>query len=133
MLTHNEILEIGKIMSDFFKQLTTLDTGMVVIIITIVEKVFTPEKVLNNIFKKSLFLASLIAFIVSLMLSLRALVVIPVRLSEILQGGSVGAWVDDFSFYVSIYSFILGIILFIILAIISFYTRQKLKQGHRTI
>lgn len=126
ILTHNEILEIGKIMSDYFKHMTTLNTGMVVLMITIVEKVFTPEKILKNRVNSSLLLISLLSFIFSLLVSLRVLLVIPSNMAKILQGDMVGTLVDNVSFYISIYSFFLGVLLFIVLAGINFYSNSKL-------
>ncbi len=128
MLTHDEILEIGKIMSEFLKQIITLNTGMVVLIITIVEKVLTPERFYKNRFNMVLLSASIICFIVSLWLSLVALAGIPVSLSNMLQGGTTSSWVDNFSFYVSFYSFLGGVILFFLLAIITFASKAQKKS-----
>jgi len=128
MLTHEEILEIGKIMSDFLKQMITLNTGMVVLIITIVEKVFTPDKFYKKRFNIVLLSASLICFIISLWLSLVSLAGIPASLTNMLQGGATSTWVDNFPFYTSLYSFLGGVILFFLLAIISFSSQLYLKH-----
>ncbi len=128
MLPHNEILEIVKLMSDLFKQMTTLNTGMVVLIITIVEKIFTTERVFKSRLNKALLVASLSCFIVSLLLSLRALVRIPGNLIEILQAGTRSPLVDNYSFYGSTGFFILGIVLFIILAARNVFSRPAPEQ-----
>jgi len=120
-MNHNEVLEMGKIMSDFFKQMITLDTGMVLLIVTIVEKVFTPLRFHKNRFNIALLSISLICFIASLLFSLRALVVISNSLLDVLQGGTIESLIDKLTFYGSIYSFFGGVILFLGLAIISFY------------
>lgn len=128
MLTHDEILEVGKIMSDFFKQLITLNTGMVVLIITIVEKVFTPEKVYKNRLNIVLVSASILCFIGSLWISLVALVSVPSSITAMLQGGATSTWTDNFSFYASLYSFLGGVILFVALAIVSFSSQFFAKN-----
>jgi uncharacterized membrane protein len=128
MLTHGEILEIGKLLSDLFKVITTLDTVMIGLIITIVEKVFTPEKVFKSRTNKVLLGACLLSFILSLAFSLIALVFIPTSLADILQGGAVRAWVDNCSFYGSILLFIFGIVLFIFLAVVVFSSSTLDRQ-----
>ena len=82
MLTHEEFIEIGKIMSDFFKQMITLDTGVIVLISTIVEKVFTTEKVFRARRNLILLVASVLSFVRSFFLALKALVVIPSRFNH---------------------------------------------------
>ncbi len=128
MLLHNEIIEIGKIMSDLFKQMITLDTGMVVLTITIVEKVFTTERMFKSSFNRVLLALSLLFFIISILFSLIALMVIPNSLVDMLQHeGTKGAWVDNCSFYGSIIPFISGVIFFIFLA-----TRSVFSNSTRT-
>ena len=131
------ILEMGKILSDFFKQMITLDTGMIVIIITIVEKILTPERFFN---KKNLFItvlsliaASLICFISSLWFSLRALLIISNRLAAMLKGSATDSLVDSLSFYGSIYSFLAGVVIFFALAIISLYFGSLLGTGQKQV
>ncbi len=116
-MTHSEILEIGNFMSDFFKQMITIDTGVIVLIFTLVEKVLTTEKVFNSGLNRILLITSLAPLIVSLLLAINALVVIPNRLIILLQGGVVDTFVDNGSLYGTIYLFFIGIFLFIILAI----------------
>jgi hypothetical protein len=117
MLTHEEILEIGKFMSDFFKQMITLDTGMVVLIFTLVEKVLGTEKVFKSGFNRILLILSVTPLVISLLLAINALVVIPARVTLLLQGGMVDTFVDNVSLYGTIYLFFLGVFLFIVLAI----------------
>ena len=125
MLTHDEILQLGNMLSETFKQMATLDAAILVLIVTIVEKVFTPQEFIGNRPKTWLLLASLSAFVVSLGASLWALLSIPASTVNMLEGGSTTTWVDDWSFYVSMVSFTVGIFVFIALAYISFFTRSK--------
>jgi hypothetical protein len=111
----------------------TLDTGMVLLIITIVEKVFTPIRFYKNRFNTALLSISLFCFIGSLFFSLRALVVISNRLIEMLQGGVIDTLVDKLSFYGSIYSFFGGVLLFFGLAIISFYSGPVLDTRRQRV
>ena len=132
-MTHSEILEIGKFMSDLFALVTTLDTGMLGVVVAIVEKVFTTERVFRSSSNKVLLMASLFSFIGSLAFSLIALVVIPYNVKEMLLGKS-GIWVDVYSFYGSLGLFIFGIILFVILATRSVFSssvpdRQTKRHG----
>ncbi len=135
MLTHDEILEIGKLLSDLFKVIATLDTGMIGLTITIVEKVLTAERVFKFRTNKLLLGVCLLSFILSLAFSLVTLVRIPTSLADILQGGAVRTWVDNYSFYGSISLFIFGIFLFIFLAIVVFarstLDRQTSAPQHR--
>lgn len=113
----NEILAIGNMMSDFFKQMITIDTGVIVLIFTLVEKVFTPEKVFKSALNRILLITSLASLIVSLLLAVRALVVIPNNVIFYLQGDSVDRIVDGGSLSGTIYMFFIGILLFIVLAL----------------
>ena len=135
MLTHEEFIEIGKIMSDFFKQMITVDTGVLVLIVTIVEKVFTTEKVFRARRNLILLVASVLSFVGSLFLALKALVVIPSRLTILLQGGIVEEFVDGFSFYGTIYFFFGGVVIFLLLATSiysSFTPAYKAAQPSKT-
>ena len=139
-MTHSEMLEIGKMMSDLFKLVTTLDTGMIGIIIAVVEKVFTTERVLKSGLNKGLLGASLFFLILSLIFSLVALAVIPNNLVNMLQEssqGTIALWVDTLPYYGSIVSFFLGVFFFVFLAVRSISsgsssTHQATKQWQRT-
>ena len=113
----NEILAIGNMMSDFFKQMITIDTGVMVLIFTLVEKVFTPEKVFKSVLNRILLITSLASLIISLLLAVRALVVIPNNIIFYLQGDSVDRIVDGGSLSGTIYTFFIGVLLFIVLAL----------------
>ncbi len=65
MLPHNEILEIGKILSDLFKQMIALDTAMIAATIAIVEKVFTTKRIFKSPHSKLLVGGSLSFFVFS--------------------------------------------------------------------
>ncbi len=65
MLPHNEILEIGKILSDLFKQMIALDTAMIAATIAIVEKVFTTKRIFKSPLSKLLLGGSLSFFVFS--------------------------------------------------------------------
>ena len=92
-----------------------------------VEKVFTTEKVFKSSINRLLLIASISSFIGSLLFALNALVVIPTRLTILLKGGFLDKFVDNGSFYGTIFLFILGIILFISLAIRSLYSSFQPK------
>jgi len=130
-MSHDEILQIGKFMSDLFGLITTLNTGMIGVIIAIVEKVFTTEKIFKSAYNKALFVASLLSFIGSLALSLVALAVIPNNTKEILLNKS-NMWVDPFPFYGSIGLFFSGVFFFFVLAIRSVISGSTTdhKQHH---
>jgi hypothetical protein len=120
MLPHEELLEIGKFLLDLFKQLIALDTAMLAAIVTIVEKVFKTERVLKSNIGKGFLGLSLIFFVCSLILSVFALQEIINNLSQMLQGITMNKWVSDFLFFGSNISFVLGILLFLCLAVWSF-------------
>jgi hypothetical protein len=117
MLPHDEILAIGNFMSDFFKQMITIDTGVIVLIFTLVEKVLTPEKVSKSVLNRILLILSLASLISSLLLAVNALVVISNRVIVLLQGVFVDRIVDPISLSGTIYLFFTGVLLFIILAL----------------
>lgn len=117
MLTHDEILAIGNFMSDFFKQMITIDTGVIVLIFTLVEKVLTPEKVFKSWTNRILLITGLASLIASLLLAIIALVDISNRVITLLQGGEINTFVTNTSLSGTIYLFFLGIFLFIILAL----------------
>ena len=117
MLPHDEILAIGNFMSDFFKQMITIDTGVIVLIFTLVEKVLTPEKVSKSVLNRILLILSLASLISSLLLAVNALVVISNRVIVLLQGVFVARIVDPISLSGTIYLFFTGVLLFIILAL----------------
>ncbi len=129
MLPHNEILEIGKILSDLFKQMIALDTAMIAATIAIVEKVFTTKRIFKSRLSKWLLGGSLSFFVFSLVLSMKALLEIANNLARMLQGIIADKWVGDYSFYGSIAFFLLGIIAFLALAIRSF-TPSPTRESH---
>lgn len=112
----SETLAIGNMMSDFFKQMITIDTGVIVLIFTLVEKVFTPEKVFKSALNRILMIASLVSLIASLLFAIRALVVIPNNVIVYLTGANL-AIVDSGSLSGTIYLFFIGVLLFIVLAL----------------
>ena len=120
IMDNNNIIEIGKMLADLLKLIATLATGMIGLVITIIEKVFTPRRIFNSILNKLFVSLTLIAFIASLVLSILGLIVIPSNVNEIINNTSKLKWVDDYSFYGSIGSFVFGVILFVIVSILSF-------------
>src|SRR6266498_3001174 len=94
-MTNNEFIEIGKMLSDLFKVIISLDTAMLGLIIALVEKVFSAEEVFKSRLNKRLFGVCLISFVFSLVFSLYAIVIVPKRLIQVLQGGNLGLWFSD--------------------------------------
>jgi hypothetical protein len=85
LLTQDQILEIGKLFSDIFKTMITLNTGMVVILITIIEKVFDRESILKPLFNKIFLIGCLLLLMFSLVFSIYGLVDIPNRSVNLIQ------------------------------------------------
>jgi hypothetical protein len=122
-MEHVDIISLGTSIADFIKQIITLNTGMIVLIIAIVEKVFMPQKFSKNKVWFLLFLIiSLLGFIISLGASLFGLADMPANIVIMLKDSSNKYWVDNSYFYTSIYSFLGGIVSFFVLAILSFIT-----------
>src|SRR6266498_2005590 len=99
MPPHEEILEIGKFLLDLFKQLIALDTAMLAAIITIVEKVFTTERIRQSHSGQVFLGGSLLGFVLSLFLSVAALLEITHNLALMLQGVVMDKWVGNFFFF----------------------------------
>ncbi len=118
-MANDEILQIAKFMLDLFTLITTLNIAVLGAIVTIVEKIFTIEKVFKPV-NKQLFFLSLILFIISLLFSLFALSNIPDNTLNLLKGDP-GKWVTDIPFYGSIWSFFLGVGVFIVLSVRIFW------------
>ena len=110
-------LAIGNFMSDFFKQMITLNTGMIVLIFTLVEKVLTPEKVFKSRGNRLLLIASLFFLLASLLTSIQALVTIPSNLVNVLQAGNSNININTAPLLRNIYLFFGGVFLFITLAL----------------
>ena len=127
-MTHGEILEIGKLMSDLFALVTTLDTGMIGLIIAVVEKVFTPERVFTSIWNKLLFALSIILPILSLLFSILALITIRSNVAALLQGSTSTELVNSTYFYISFFSFFIGITLFVFLALKVVFSTSIVKK-----
>lgn len=121
----NELLEIGKLLLDLFKQMIALDTAMLVGVITIVEKVFQTKKVLKSRWGTWTLAISLLCFVLSLFLSVGALLEITNNLSRMLQGVPMSKWVSDFLLYSSMGLFFLGILSFIFLTVRSFWLHSE--------
>lgn len=119
-LESDQILQIAKLVSDLFGLMTTLNVSVLGAIVLIVEKIFTVKKIFNdkkNRSPKVLFGVSLLFLIFSLLFSLFALASIPNNTKAML-GDKINYWVDPISFYGSIWSFFLGVLLFLILSIL---------------
>lgn len=110
-------LAIGNFMSDFFKQMITLNTGMIVLIFTLVEKVLTPEKVFKSRGNRLLLIASLFFLLASLLTSIQALVTITSNLVNVLQAGNSNININTAPLLRNIYLFFGGVFLFITLAL----------------
>lgn len=104
-MTNDEILQIAKFMLDLFTMITTLNIAVLGAIVTIVDKIFTVDKVFKPV-NKYLFFSTLTLFIISLLFSLFALSNIPDNTLNLLKGNP-GKWVNDIPFYGSIWSFFL--------------------------
>ena len=110
-------LAIGNFMSDFFKQMITLNTGIIVLIFTLVEKVLTPEKVFKSRGNRLLLIASLFFLLASLLTSIQALVTITSNLVNVLQAGNSNININTAPLLRNIYLFFGGVFLFITLAL----------------
>ncbi len=124
MLTDSQVLEIGKMVMDFFKQMTTLNTGMVVILFALVEKILprdtlsSPKNDLRTVLNKVIFSFCLFFFLVSFVLSLFGISQMPNNLVHIFTGTNL-SWADPNAYSFSIYTFIAGVLLFSALAVIN--------------
>jgi len=123
----DQIFQIGNLFSDFLGLLITLNISVLGAIVTIAEKVFTVEKILKSIFNKVLFLTSISCFIASLLLSILVLASIPSNIANILQNKS-NLLVAELQFQGAIWSFFVGIFLFVVLAIFVFFELPKKKS-----
>ena len=124
-------LAIGNFMSDFFKQMITLNTGMIVLIFTLVEKVLTPEKVFKSRGNRLLLIASLFFLLASLLTSIQALVTITSNLVNVLQAGNSNININTAPLLRNIYLFFGGVFLFITLALMTILQTpsHNLKSG----
>jgi multisubunit Na+/H+ antiporter MnhB subunit len=120
MQNYEFFLEIGKFLLDLFKQLIALDTAMLATIVAIVEKVFQTEKVIKHKVSLLLLILSLSSIFLSLLLSMFSMQTVINNMSLMLQGAGGDKWINDGLFYGSIYTFVVGILLFLILAGVNF-------------
>lgn len=117
-MTHDEILQYAQMMSDFFKQLLTINTGMILLIIGGVEKIFTTKRLYKSPLNLPFLIVSVCCFVGSLLWSLNALRVIAFNVASLLQGGLEPHIVDDWSLNGAISLFGLGMVSFLALAIL---------------
>ena len=113
-MSNADNLQIAKLISDLFELITTLNIGLLGAIVTIVDKVFTTNKVFNSRINTILLMLIFLLFTGSLAFSLTALSSIPNNTRAMLEGKST-YWVSPYSFYISIYSFLGGVGAFIFL------------------
>jgi hypothetical protein len=104
--------EANKLFYDVFKHLTTLSTGSILILATFLESFFTDPQ------WKALIVVSLVSFIVC---------IVSAVLMMFFQAGAVLVLkeqtnrVEKTSFFVTMASFLLGIISFVAFAVVNFY------------
>ncbi len=115
-MDHNEVLQLGQIVSDFFKQMLALNTGMIVLIIGGVEKVFTTDRLFKSRLNLPLLIATVACFVASLIVSLLGLQSIAFNLITLLESKNPAEIVSGPIYYGSMVLFAVGILLLLVLA-----------------
>lgn len=104
-----------KLIYDVFKHVTTLSTGAILILVALLEKFFkNPEW-------KALIAASFIGFILAIVSSVTAMIMIGSSVLKSGKGGKVEARLGGLSILLSIGSFMAGIIILVVFALKNFY------------
>ncbi|OQY43374.1 MAG: hypothetical protein B6242_14785 [Anaerolineaceae bacterium 4572_78] len=88
-------VEIGKMMSDILKLIATLSTGMIGFEITMIEKVFTPRKILNSLENIVFISVNMLVLIASLVLSILGLIEIPNNVTDMVNKVDGAQWVNE--------------------------------------
>jgi hypothetical protein len=104
--------EATKLFYDVFKHLTTLSTGSILLLATFIETMFPSPQ------WKFLIVLALISFIISI---ISAVLMMFFQASAVLVMKEITSRVERLSFGITMGSFLLGIISFVVFAVINFY------------
>jgi hypothetical protein len=105
--------EGNKLFYDTFKHLTTLSTGSILILVALLEKLFTNPR------WKFLVIIALVSFIVSIITSILSMFFVAGAITDVALSTEKRA--EDIVAFVSTIAFLLGIISFVVFAIKNFY------------
>lgn len=112
---HSEFIEASKLYFDLFKHTTTISTGSILILVTFLEKLF------KDPVQKWLVGISLISFIISVMCSLINMFLLSAHIRGNFTNDSSETNTLAGSVMLSVLTFTLGIISFVVFVLINFY------------
>ena len=113
-------IEIGKMMADIFKFIATLSIGMIGFVLTMIEKVFTPRKILSSLVNIGFISVTMLVLIASLVLSILGLIEIPKNVTDMVNEVPGVQWVNKAYFIGSVILLLTGIFLFVIVSALSY-------------